>query len=691
MAAKKPHRTADPPRIEDALRVQSALYHISEAANQASSLQDLLSAIHRIVGELMPARNFYISLYDADADLISFPYYVDEVDPPPAPRKPARGLTEYVLRTGAPLLGKADVFDDLVRRGEVKMIGATCVDWLGVPLVAGARTIGVLVAQTYTEGERYGESELNILRFVSVLIAMTIERKRAEEARRRADAELAFLGAAMRQVAEVALITDLAGTIRYVNPTFERVTGFSREEAIGANTRLLKSGVHGPEVYRRLWDTLLAGEVFTGSLVNRKKNGDHYVAEVVINPLRDEGGAITHYLELQRDVTLERELQEALRQAQKMEEVGRLAGGIAHDFNNLLTVILSYVDFVLLGLGADHPVREDAEQVRMAAIKAAGLTRQLLAFSRRQVLQPRVLDLNSIVAEMERLLRRLIGEHIVLKTHLARKLGAVRADPSQLEQVIVNLVVNARDAMPEGGMLTLETSDVDVHRVRSHGRVTVAPGEYVMLRVTDTGAGMDAETQQRLFEPFFTTKQRGMGTGLGLATIYGIIAQSGGYIWVDSEPGRGTRFTVQLPRVQGAPMPAGQPAALRESLLGDETILLAEDDPVVRDLSRRALVDQGYRVLEAPNGTDALKLATAYDGPIHLLLSDVVMPGMGGRALAEELGGSRPDMALLFVSGYTEDAVIQHGVGESGIPFLQKPFTPSALLGKVREVLDERR
>jgi CheY-like chemotaxis protein len=267
----------------------------------------------------------------------------------------------------------------------------------------------------------------------------------------------------------------------------------------------------------------------------------------------------------------------------------------------------------------------------------------------------------------------------------------VRADPSQLEQVIVNLAVNARDALPDGGTLTIETADVDIHRVRSHGRVAVARGEYVMLRVTDTGVGMDAETKKRLFEPFFTTKERGMGTGLGLATIYGIIAQSGGYIWVDSEPGHGTSFTVLLPRVEGAAVPAGPPAALRESLRGDETILLAEDDPAVRNLSRRALTDQGYRVLEATNGTDALKLATEFDGPIHLLLSDVVMPGMGGRALAEELGGSRPDMALLLVSGYTEDAVIQHGVQESGIAFLHKPFTPTALLGKVREVLDERR
>jgi two-component system cell cycle sensor histidine kinase/response regulator CckA len=671
--------------------VQTALYHISEAASQAPGLPQLLAAIHRIVGELMPARNFYISLYDAAADLISFPYYVDEMDPPPAPRKPAKGLTEYVLRTGKPLLGKPEVFADLIERGEIKMAGAKCVHWLGVPLVAGGRTIGVLAVQTYAEGEQYGEPELGILRFVSTQIAMTIERKRAEEARRKADAELAVLGAAMRQVAEIALITDREGMIEYVNQTFERVTGFTREEAIGQSPRLLRSGVHEPDVYRKLWETLLAGDVYTGVLVNAKKSGEHFTAEVVITPLRDERGAITHFVELQRDVTVERQLQEQLRQAQKMEEVGRLAGGIAHDFNNLLTAILSYTDFVLFALGADHPAREDAEQVRGAALKAAGLTRQLLAFSRRQVLQPRLLDLNGVVSEMERLLRRLIGEHIVLKTRLAAGLGAVRADPSQIEQVVVNLAVNARDAMPQGGVLTIETALVDEREVRGHGKVTVARGSYVMLRMADTGTGMDAETRRRLFEPFFTTKERGQGTGLGLATIYGIIKQSGGYIWVESEPGAGTTFTVHLPQVESAATaPSGVASTLKESLRGSETVLLVEDDRAVRDLGRRSLADQGYRVLEAVNGAEALRLASSYEGPIHLLLTDVVMPEMGGRALAEALGATRPDMALLFVSGYTEDAVIQHGIQESGLPFLQKPFTPSSLLGMVREVLDER-
>ncbi|MFI5214077.1 MAG: PAS domain S-box protein, partial [Gemmatimonadales bacterium] len=672
--------------------VQTALYHISEAASQAPGLPQLLAAIHRIVGELMPARNFYISLYDAAQGTISFPYFVDERDSVPQRRTPGRGLTEYVLRTGQPLLGTPEAVADLLKRGEVELIGAPSAYWLGVPLVTGGRTIGVLAVQTYAEGETYGEPELAILRFVSTQIAMTIERKRAEEARRKADAELAFLGAAMRQVAEIAVITDRDGTIEYVNPTFERVTGFTRGEAIGQTPRLLRSGVHDADVYRKIWETLLAGDVYTGMLVNAKKSGEHYTAEVVITPLRDERGVITHFVELQRDVTVERELQEQLRQAQKMEEVGRLAGGIAHDFNNLLTAILSYVDFVLFALGADHPAREDAEQVRGAALKAAGLTRQLLAFSRRQVLQPRLLDLNGVVAEMERLLRRLIGEHIVLKTRLAPGLGAVRADPSQIEQVIVNLAVNARDAMPQGGVLSIETGLADEREVRSHSsKMPVAPGPYVVLRIADTGTGMDAETRRRLFEPFFTTKERGQGTGLGLATIYGIIKQSGGYIWVESEPGAGTTFTVHLPQ---AGAPAAAPAAasiLKESLRGTETVLLVEDDRAVRDLGRRSLVDQGYHVLEAGNGAEAVKLANAYDGPIHLLLTDVVMPEMGGRALAEALGATRPDMALLFVSGYNEDAVIQHGVQESGLPFLQKPFTPSALLGMVREVLDEHR
>jgi two-component system cell cycle sensor histidine kinase/response regulator CckA len=786
--------------------IQRATQRISDAALAASSLQELFAAIHGIVGELMPARNLYIALYDESSDTISFPYLVDEYDQAPPPKKPGRGLTEYVLRTGEPLLGTPEVFDELVRRGEVELIGTPSVDWLGVPLVAEGKTIGVLVVQTYAEGLRYGDTELNILRFVSTQIALAIARRRAVEALRESEERLRALESA---TTEAVALHD-AGRILEVNDAFVRMFGYSHpSEVIGRS--VLEFGA--PEGNRQVMEALRTGRETPYESTGLRKDGSVFVAELTgraahfrgkavrmtairditarrraeearraseagyralvdqaifgiyrstpggrlltVNPAlvrmlgydsaeevlaldmarevyaeptersrllvehagadfreadvvwkRKDGrlinvrltvrvvyapdGEIECFESFAEDVTEKRALGEQLRQAQKMEAVGRLAGGIAHDFNNLLTAILSYVDFLLLSLGSDHPAREDAEEVRRAALKAADLTRQLLAFSRRQVLQPKLLDLNTIVVEMEKLLRRLIGEDVVLLTSLAGGLGVVRADPSQLEQVIVNLSVNARDAMPAGGTLTIETANVEAGGIHGQGRVAVAPGRYVMLRMRDTGEGMDARTQARLFEPFFTTKEQGRGTGLGLATVYGIVKQSGGYIWVDSERGKGTTFTVHLPRVEAAGTAAGPPAAHRESPRGAETILLVEDDDAVRDLCRRALVAQGYRVLEASNGEQALELAEEHGGPIHLLLTDVVMPGINGRELAERLGATRPDAALLFVSGYTEDVMVHRGAQEADIPFLQKPFTPAGLLGKVREVLDAR-
>jgi CheY-like chemotaxis protein len=360
---------------------------------------------------------------------------------------------------------------------------------------------------------------------------------------------------------------------------------------------------------------------------------------------------------------------------------------VAHDFNNLLTAILGSSEFLLEILPAGHAGREDAEETRNAALRAADLTRQLLAFSRQQVLAPRVLSVNEVVAGMDRLLRRLIGEDVDLRTVLAQDVGAVRADAGQLEQVIVNLAVNARDAMPDGGKLTIETANVVLGELYTAGRVVVAPGSYVVVAVSDTGMGMDANTQARAFEPFFTTKPKGKGTGLGLATVYGIVKQSGGYVWLYSEPGHGATFKVYLPRVDAPPEPSPGAAAAVGSLRGSETILLVEDQNEVRALTRRILEKRGYRVLVAANGGDALRLAEQQGGTIDLLLTDVVMPGMSGPELSLRLGPLHPGMKVLFLSGYTDEAILHHGVLEAGVAFLQKPFTPEILARKVREVL----
>jgi PAS domain S-box-containing protein len=384
--------------------------------------------------------------------------------------------------------------------------------------------------------------------------------------------------------------------------------------------------------------------------------------------------------------------EEQLRQAQKMEAVGQLAGGIAHDFNNLLMVIQGDSDLLLRRLPEGSALRRNVDGIREAAQQAAALTRQLLAFSRKQVLAPRIIDVNQIVAGMQKMLQRLIGETIHLETTLESELGRVKADPGQIEQVIMNLAVNARDAMPDGGQLTIETGtlDLDERAAKQHGEA--APGRYVMLAVTDTGVGMDPATQARLFEPFFTTKEQGKGTGLGLSTVYGIVRQSGGHIWVYSEVGRGTTFKICLPVAEEA-APALETVELGEvgggeARSGAETILLVEDAQRVREVVREILEMNGYNILEARNGQEALEVSRRYQGPIHLMVTDVVMPQMSGREVAQRLAPLRPEMKVLYMSGYTDDAIVRHGVLESGTPFLSKPFTPDALAAKVREVLD---
>jgi signal transduction histidine kinase len=379
-------------------------------------------------------------------------------------------------------------------------------------------------------------------------------------------------------------------------------------------------------------------------------------------------------------------LQEQVRQAQKMEAIGTLAGGVAHDFNNLLTVITGYVDVLLQGSMPEDTARGFIEEIGQAAARAASLTRQLLAFSRQQMLEPKILDLNAIVRNTDSMLRRLIGEDVSVTLALAPDLGLVKADPGQLEQVIMNLAVNSRDAMPRGGRLTIETANVELDASYAQSHLAVRPGRYVLLAISDTGCGMDAATRARIFEPFFTTKAQGKGSGLGLATVFGIVKQSEGQIWVYSEPGQGSTFKIYLPRAdESAAVPVAP--SRRNAPPGTETILLVEDDANVRAVTELALQMGGYRVLSAGEGRDAIRLAEEHPGPIHLLMSDVVMPGMGGRAVAEAVRALRPDIRVLYLSGYTDDAVVRHGILHEEVAFLQKPYTLVALATKVREVL----
>jgi signal transduction histidine kinase/ActR/RegA family two-component response regulator len=420
----------------------------------------------------------------------------------------------------------------------------------------------------------------------------------------------------------------------------------------------------------------------------KRKDGSLVTVRLNMRLVRDAAGAGGYIEGLIEDVTEQRSLENQFRQAQRLEAVGRLAGGVAHDFNNVLTAITGYSELLLDELTPGDPKRQDVEEIHAAARRAAGLTRQLLAFSRKQVFQTRVLDLNAVVRMLEKMLQRLIGEDVKLEIAPSSALGAVRADPGQIEQVIMNLAVNSRDAMPGGGRLTIETANVDLDEAYAREHAGAAPGRYVMLAVSDTGTGMDAETQSHIFEPFFTTKEQGTGTGLGLATVYGIVKQSGGHVWVYSEPGRGATFKIYLPRVD-EPVEAQDAQQVAPPVAGGrETVLVAEDDPSVREIVAEVLTQKGYRVLRAPDGQTALEMARAQPGEIQLLVTDIVMPGMTGRELAEVLVAERAGVRVLYMSGYTDDAVVRHGVLAEGLPYLQKPFSPRALALKVREVLD---
>jgi len=462
--------------------------------------------------------------------------------------------------------------------------------------------------------------------------------------------------------------------------------GYSREEFLALRIEDLRLPEDVPALHRHL-ATMPSDYHAAGTWRHRKKDGTLIEVETGGQGITFAGRQAEQVVI--NDVTERKRLEEQFRQAQKMEAVGRLAAGVAHDFNNLLTAILGTTDLMLEDLAPDDPDREGLLDIRSASERATVLTRQLLTFSRQQVVSPRVLRLSDLVLELEKLLRRLLGEDVAIRVAVAADCGSVKADPGQLEQVIVNLAVNARDAMPDGGRLTLETKNVDLDADYPSDRVTIPAGRYVMLAVTDTGTGMDAPTKARIFEPFFTTKPVGKGTGLGLATVYGAVQQSGGHIWLYSEVGQGTSFKIYLPRVDAvhAPAPVAEAAVVLD---GSETVLVAEDEDAVRQIIERALQARGYRVMVARNGSEALALAGRHAGQIDLLVTDVVMPDMNGRVLSQRLMEVRPAIKTLYLSGYTDDAILHHGVLQEGVAFLQKPFSLGALARKVRDVIEAR-
>jgi two-component system, cell cycle sensor histidine kinase and response regulator CckA len=516
-----------------------------------------------------------------------------------------------------------------------------------------------------------------------------------ETAQRSAESALTLRVEALDAAADAIVITDRNGVVEWANAAFTALTGYALDDAAGQNPRtLLRSGVQSREFYAEMWKTILDGKVWRGELVNKRRDGTLYPESLTITPVRDARGEIQHFIAIKRDLTEDRSLRENLMQAQKMESVGRLAGGVAHDFNNLLTVINGSTELALSNLAPDSPAHEDLLDIRRAAERAAALTRQLLAFSRRQILRRHLVDLPALIGDLSKMLQRLIGEDVALHTELGPLSGRVLADAGQLEQVVMNLVVNARDAMPNGGALTLSTAEVELDQAATSQHDDMVPGRYVRFTVRDSGTGMDEKVRARIFEPFFTTKAPGQGTGLGLSTVYGIIRQSGGDVQVESVPGEGTAFHIYLPFAHAddehasvaPPTPKPVSAEANAGQLRG-TILVVDDEPILRSLAVKILTRSGYTTLSAGDADEAIAVFEARGGAVDLLLTDVVMPGLSGPQLAKELTARRPGLKVIFASGYTDDMVLRHGVDGDTMEFLGKPYTFKELIARVETTM----
>lgn len=506
-------------------------------------------------------------------------------------------------------------------------------------------------------------------------------------ARKKAEEQSRKLLQAVEQSPVAILIMDMKGRIEYSNPHYLKMSGYDAHEIKGRKPFILQSDPEEDELVKKIWDTIADGNVWSGEIQNMRQDGQFYWEKIEICPIFRKKGLITNYLYVGEDVTERRELEEQLRQSQKMEAIGQLAGGVAHDFNNLLTIINGYSEILLSSIQPDNPFYNSVNQIKQAGLRAESLTRQLLAFSRKQIMQPKVLDLNDLVHNLENMLSRLIGENIDLITLFDSNLHRVKVDPGQFEQVVLNLAINARDAMPRGGTLTIETRNLLIdenHHLLNEG---AKPGWYAMLTVRDTGKGIDGEVIERIFEPFYSTK--GKGTGLGLSTVYGIVKQSGGIITVNSSPGRGAAFQVLFPAWHDSQAEEESSQTLAEPLKNHETILIAEDEDSVRELAKLALERVGFQVITAKDGEEAIEKLQSRNGEIDILLTDVIMPKIGGRALADAVQKKKPGLKVLFMSGYTDDAIVEHGVLEEGTHFIQKPFTPERLIRKIRSLLSK--
>jgi len=696
--------TAAKAAIVDLARGEARMRSLQDIARYpASSVQEMLDfTLHEAI-RLTGSRIGYIYHYDEDRRIFTLNSWSREVmkecsivEQQTEYELDKTGIWGEAVRQRRPIVINDFQAPDPLKKGYPEG-HVTLRRYLTVPVFEGERIVAVVGVAN--KESSYDDADVLQLTLMMDTVWKIARQRETSDALRAAERQYAIIA---QNTADVIAIMDLSLRFTYLSPSEHRLRGFTAEEAMSQSLDEMFTPA-SIEVIHRSFAEEMALEASGGADPDRVriveleqlcKDGSTVWIEACLSFLRDKEGRATGILSVARDLSSRRRaeeerkrLEEQLRVSQKMEAIGRLAGGVAHDFNNLLSVIMSYTGFAIEDLHEGDPIRDDLLQVHAAGERAAALTRQLLAFGRRQIMEPAVLDLNAVVGGMESMLARLLGEDIDLSVCLAASPVKVKADPGQIEQVIMNLAVNARDAMPEGGTLTLETASVEIDEAYAGSHVSVSPGRYVLLAITDSGCGMDEETRRRAFEPFFTTKGKEKGTGLGLATVYGIVKQSGGNIWVYSEPGRGTSVKVYLPACD-EPSARRAQSSRPEQAIGDETVLVAEDEEAVRELTRRILASAGYRVLTAANAGEALLLCEQQGGAVDLLLTDVVMPKMSGKQLADRLGGICPRLKILFMSGYTDNAIVHHGALDPGTHFIGKPFSAAELTRKVREVLD---
>jgi PAS domain S-box-containing protein len=695
-------------KTEDLRRVNQRMAALIELGHKMAAERNplyLLESFCHSARKIVGAKYAAIAVLDEDNEtLLHFltsgmtAEAADAIGSPPV----GRGLLGFLLRDSGVV--RTQAINTHPRSSGFPPNHPPMTSFLGAAISSSSGRYGALYLTDKIGCEEFSSDDEKLIAMLAAQVGIAFENaKRFEELQRRAtelegtvklrlQAEEALSETnqtlqSLVQTSPLAIIAlDLEGNVRSWNAAAERIFGWAEAEVIGRPNPIIPNDKWQEfQDYLRL---ICSGSIFSDVEGTRlRKDGSSIEVSVSGAPLIDGKGNLHGAVGVIADITERKHLEQQFLQAQKMEAIGRLAGGIAHDFNNLLTAIIGYSQISLARLHSQDPMRKDIEEVESAGQRAAALTGQLLAFSRKQVVQPQVLDLNTVVTGLTKMLQRLIGEDVELETSLDPDAWHVKVDRGQIEQIIMNLAVNSRDAMPEGGKLTIETSNVKLDEEYAGGHIDASPGPHVMLAITDTGSGMDKETESRIFEPFFTTKEQGRGTGLGLSTVYGIVKQSGGSIGVYSEPGRGTTFKVYLPRVEES-VDAMARKLQDDCARGTETVLLVEDSDTVRKLARKLLEEDGYTVLEASGGDDGWQISEQHNGPIDLLLTDVVMPGTSGREIAQRLAARRPQMRVLYMSGYTDDAIVRHRVLDATAPFIQKPFTRAALIRKVREVLD---